>query len=39
MAKTVAEIFIETLVNAGVRRVYGVVGDSLERVNRRHPEK
>ena len=29
MAKTVAEIFIETLVNAGVKRVYGVVGDSL----------
>ena len=29
MAKKVAEIFIETLVNAGVKRVYGVVGDSL----------
>src|SRR5258708_32403522 len=29
MAKKVAEVFIETLVNAGVRRVYGVVGDSL----------
>jgi pyruvate dehydrogenase (quinone) len=29
MAKRVAEIFIETLVNAGVRRIYGVVGDSL----------
>jgi pyruvate dehydrogenase (quinone) len=29
MAKTVAEIFIETLVNAGIKRVYGVVGDSL----------
>ena len=29
MTKIVAEIFIETLVNAGVRRVYGVVGDSL----------
>ena len=28
MAK-VAEIFIETLVNAGIKRVYGVVGDSL----------
>src|SRR5258708_40113 len=27
--KKVAEIFIETLVNAGVKRVYGVVGDSL----------
>jgi pyruvate dehydrogenase (quinone) len=29
MPKKVAEIFIDTLVNAGVKRVYGVVGDSL----------
>jgi pyruvate dehydrogenase (quinone) len=29
MAKKISEIFIETLVNAGVKRVYGVVGDSL----------
>src|SRR6201996_1447993 len=29
MAKKVAEVFIETLVKAGVKRVYGVVGDSL----------
>src|SRR6202041_3699580 len=29
MAKKVADIFIETLVKAGVKRVYGVVGDSL----------
>ncbi len=29
MAKKVADVFIETLVNAGVKRVYGVVGDSL----------
>lgn len=29
MAKKVAEIFIETLVNAGIKRVYGVAGDSL----------
>lgn len=29
MAKKVAEIFIETLAQAGVKRVYGVVGDSL----------
>jgi pyruvate dehydrogenase (quinone) len=29
MAKKVAEIFIETLVNAGVKRVYGLAGDSL----------
>jgi pyruvate dehydrogenase (quinone) len=27
--KTVAEIFIETLIAAGVARIYGVVGDSL----------
>src|SRR5215831_2945002 len=27
--KTVAEIFVETLIAAGVRRIYGVVGDSL----------
>jgi pyruvate dehydrogenase (quinone) len=27
--KTVAEIFIETLIAAGVKRIYGVVGDSL----------
>jgi pyruvate dehydrogenase (quinone) len=29
MAKKVAEVFIETLVKAGVKRVYGVAGDSL----------
>ena len=29
MAKKVAEVFIETLVLAGVKRVYGVSGDSL----------
>jgi pyruvate dehydrogenase (quinone) len=29
MAKSVAEVLIETLVNAGVKRIYGVVGDSL----------
>ncbi|QNI33529.1 ubiquinone-dependent pyruvate dehydrogenase [Alloacidobacterium dinghuense] len=29
MPRKVAEVFIETLVNAGVKRVYGVVGDSL----------
>jgi len=29
MAKTVAEQFIETLAAAGVKRVYGLVGDSL----------
>jgi pyruvate dehydrogenase (quinone) len=29
MAKTVSEVFVETLIAAGVQRVYGVVGDSL----------
>ena len=29
MAKKVADVFIETLAAAGVKRVYGVVGDSL----------
>src|SRR5215212_8654884 len=29
MAKTVAEQFAETLVSAGVKRIYGIVGDSL----------
>jgi pyruvate dehydrogenase (quinone) len=29
MKKNVAEIFVETLVAAGVKRIYGVVGDSL----------
>ena len=29
MARKVADTFVETLVNAGVKRVYGVVGDSL----------
>jgi pyruvate dehydrogenase (quinone) len=27
--KTVAEVFVETLIAAGVTRIYGVVGDSL----------
>ena len=29
MARTVSDVFIETLIAAGVRRIYGVVGDSL----------
>jgi pyruvate dehydrogenase (quinone) len=29
VARSVSDVFIETLVAAGVRRVYGVVGDSL----------
>jgi pyruvate dehydrogenase (quinone) len=27
--KTVAEVFVETMIAAGVTRIYGVVGDSL----------
>ena len=30
--KTVAEILVETLIAAGVTRIYGVVGDSLNGV-------
>ncbi len=29
MARKVSDVFIETLAAAGVKRVYGVVGDSL----------
>src|SRR6516225_10666731 len=29
MAKTVADQFVETLAGAGVKRIYGIVGDSL----------
>ena len=29
MAQTVAKLMVQTLANAGVKRVYGVVGDSL----------
>ena len=29
MAQTVAEVFLDTLAAAGVKRIYGVVGDSL----------
>jgi pyruvate dehydrogenase (quinone) len=29
MAKNVADVFVETLVAAGVKRIYGVAGDSL----------
>ena len=32
MAETVAERLVQTLVEAGVRRVYGIVGDSLNPV-------
>jgi thiamine pyrophosphate-dependent acetolactate synthase large subunit-like protein len=29
MAKSVADQFAETLATAGVKRIYGIVGDSL----------
>jgi pyruvate dehydrogenase (quinone) len=29
VAKTISDVFVDTLIEAGVRRVYGVVGDSL----------
>lgn len=32
MTRTISDVFIETLVAAGVKRVYGVVGDSLNGV-------
>jgi pyruvate dehydrogenase (quinone) len=32
MAKTVADQFAETLAAAGVKRIYGIVGDSLNRL-------
>ena len=32
MAETVAERLVQTLIEAGVRRVYGIVGDSLNPV-------
>jgi pyruvate dehydrogenase (quinone) len=34
MSKPVAEIIVETLVEAGVRRCYGIVGDTLNRIAR-----
>ncbi|MEO7717306.1 MAG: thiamine pyrophosphate-binding protein, partial [Capsulimonas sp.] len=41
MSKHVAEVFVETLIAAGVKRVYGLVGDSLNAITdsiRTHPE-
>jgi pyruvate dehydrogenase (quinone) len=41
MAATIADQMIEVLVQAGVRRIYGLVGDSLNPVAdavRRHPD-
>ncbi len=39
MARTVSSVFIETLIAAGVKRVYGVVGDSLNELDRGDPEE
>ncbi len=33
MAKTVADLLVENLVNAGVKRLYAVTGDSLNPIN------
>ena len=41
MSKSVADQFVEILAAAGVKRVYGVVGDSLNGITdalRRHGE-
>ncbi|GIO23787.1 ubiquinone-dependent pyruvate dehydrogenase [Oceanobacillus sp. J11TS1] len=32
MGKTIADVFIDSLLNAGVKRIYGIVGDSLNAV-------
>ena len=32
MGKRVADVLIETLQNAGVKRCYGIVGDTLNRI-------
>jgi len=32
MAETVAERLVQTLIDAGIRRVYGIIGDSLNPV-------
>jgi pyruvate dehydrogenase (quinone) len=40
LAKKVAEVFVDVLAAAGVERIYGVAGDSLNGINdsvrRRH---
>jgi thiamine pyrophosphate-dependent acetolactate synthase large subunit-like protein len=33
MAKTVADLLTETLANAGVKRIWGVTGDSLNGIS------
>ncbi len=32
MSQTIADVFVEHLVHAGVQRLYGIVGDSLNPV-------
>lgn len=32
MTKTIADVLIDTLLNAGIKRIYGIVGDSLNAV-------
>ena len=42
MAQTVAEVLVEQMIEAGIRKVYGIVGDSLNPVTdalRRKPLK
>lgn len=34
MSRPVAEVIVETLVDAGVRHCYGIVGDTLNRIAR-----
>ena len=33
MAKTVADLLVETLADAGVKRIWGITGDSLNGIN------
>ena len=35
MARTVADQMVETIAASGVKRIYGLVGDSLNGFNRR----
>lgn len=32
MKKTIADVLVEALLNAGIKRIYGIVGDSLNAV-------
>lgn len=33
MSRTLADLLVKTLVNAGIKRVWGVTGDSLNGIN------